>query len=127
MSAIREIMTEEATICTPLTSIENIEKLMADTNSNEIVVVDTILEKHVVGTINRNDIDAKAQSQEVKPESLNAEQCMRPILFKVRDDISIEECDRILEANKLDHLVIVDEQGHLCGVYNPARLLPVEQ
>lgn len=127
MSDIREIMTPEPTICTPLTSIENIEKLMADTNSRQILVVDTFEEKHVLGTISRSDIDAKADVQDVKPESLNAEQCMRPILFKARETASIEECDRILEQNSLDHLVILDGEGHLCGVYNPARLLPVEQ
>lgn len=127
MSDIREIMTTEPNICTPLTSIENIEKLMADTNSKEILVVDTILEKHVVGIINKSDIDAKAEAQEVKHESLNAEQCMRPTPFQVRETTSIEECDRILMANKIDHLVIVDEEGHLCGVYKPAGLLPVGQ
>jgi IMP dehydrogenase len=127
MSDIREIMTADPNICTPLTSIENIEKLMADTNSKEIVVVDTIEEKHVVGMINKSDIDAVAESKEVKHESLNAEQCMRPIIFQVRETTSIEECDRILEDNKIDHLVIVDAEGHLCGLYNPAGLLPIEQ
>lgn len=127
MSDIREIMTADPNICTPLTSIANIEKLMADTNSKEIVVVDTLEEKHVVGMINKADIDAKAQVQEVKHESLNAEQCMRPIIFQVRETTSIEDCDRILEANNIDHLVIVDEEGHLCGVYNPAGLLPIGQ
>ena len=120
-------MTAEPSICTPLTSIEFIEKMMADTNLKEILVVDTIEEKHVLGTINKKDIDAKAEELEVKPESLNAEQCMRPIMFKVRENASIEECDRILEENNINHLVIVDEQGHLCGVYNPAKLLPIEQ
>lgn len=120
-------MTAEPSICTRLTSIEFIEKMMADTNSKEILVVDTMEEKHVVGTINKNDIDEKAEALEVKPESLNAEQCMRPIMFKARENVSIEECDRILEENKIDHLVIVDEKGHLCGVYNPAKLLPMEQ
>ncbi|MEA9357396.1 CBS domain-containing protein [Bacteriovorax sp. PP10] len=127
MSDIREIMTADPNICTPLTSIENIEKLMADTNSREIVVVDTIEEKHVVGMINKSDIDAMAEAREVKHESLNAEQCMRPIIFQVRETTPIEECDRILKANKIDHLVIVDEEGHLCGLYNPAGLLPIEQ
>jgi CBS domain-containing protein len=127
MKDIREMMTAEPTICTPLTSIENIEKLMAETNSKEILVVDTILEKHILGTINKKDIDIKAENLDIKPESLNAEICMRPILVKVRETTTIEECERILEANKLDHLVIVDEEGHLCGVYKPAGLLPVGQ
>lgn len=120
-------MTMEPTICTPLTSIENILKMMLDKNTKEVLVVDTILEKHLVGTINEKDIRAKSEVQDVDPESLNAEQCMRPILVKVRETVSLEECDRLLSDNGIDHLPVVDEEGHLCGVYNPASLLPVGQ
>lgn len=100
---------------------------MVDLNTKEVLVVDTILEKHLVGTINEADIQAKSTVQDVSPESLNAEQCMRPITLKVRETTSIEECDRLLEEHKIEHLAIVDEYGHLCGVYNPAGLLPIRQ
>lgn len=120
-------MTTEPTICTPLTSIENIQKLMTEKSTKEVWVVDTILEKHLVGTINEKDILEKARTMEVEPTSLNAEQCMRPISVKVRENVTLEECDRILDEKKVDHLVIVDEEGHLCGVYNPASLLPIRQ
>lgn len=120
-------MTTEPIICTPLTSIENIQKLMAEKSTKEIWVVDTILEKHLVGTINEKDILEKSKTMEVEPTSLSAEQCMRPITVKVRENVSLEECDRILSDKKIDHLVVVDEEGHLCGVYNPATLLPIRQ
>ena len=120
-------MTTETVICTPLTSIENIQKLMSDKNTKEILVVDTILEKHLVGTINEKDILERSKALEVDPTSLNAEQCMRPILAKVRENVSLEECDRILNDKHMNHLVVVDAEGHLCGVYNPTALLPIRQ
>lgn len=100
---------------------------MAEKNTKDVWIVDTILEKHLVGTVSEKDILKKAQVMEVEPTSLSVEQCMRPIVAKARENISIEECDRILSDKKIDYLAIVDEGGHLCGVYNPAALLPIRQ
>lgn len=120
-------MTTGMNICTHLTSIENILKLMTEKNTNEIFVVDTILEKQLLGTINKEDIVKKAEIMSVDVNSLTMEECMKPILFKAREDLSIQECDRILKAHQLDHLAIVDVNGHLSGVYTPAELLPIRQ
>jgi len=120
-------MTTGPIMCTHLTSIENIQKLMVEKNAKEVWVVDTILEKHLIGTINEKDILEKSKTMEVDPTKLSVEQCMRPITAKVRENASLEECDRILSDKKIDHLVVVDEEGHLCGVYNPTTLLPIRQ
>lgn len=116
-------MTTEPLLCTPLTSIENIQKLMSEKGTSEVLVVDTILEKHLVGIINSHDIDTKSADQDVDPTSLNAEQCMRPVLITARETASVEECVRILEDNHLEQLAIVDEEGHLCGIYDRANLI----
>lgn len=105
-------------MCTPLTSIENIKKIMEDNDSEEILVVDTMLEKHLVGIIYGNDISARSFEQSVVPSSLNAEQCMKPVPVTARENITLEECQRILDANHLEHLAIIDDEGHLCGVYD---------
>ena len=127
MSDIKDFMTTGTSICTHLTSIENIQKLMIENNTKNVWVVDTFLEKHLLGTVNESDILNKSKIMEVDPTSLTVEQCMKPILVQVREDVSIEECDRILNDKKLDSLAIVDEEGHFCGIYNPASLLPIRQ
>lgn len=104
-------------MCTPLTSIENIKKIMKDNDSEEILVVDTMLEKHLVGIIYGNDISAKSFEQSVVPSSLNAELFVKPVPVTARENITLEECQKILDANHLEHLAIIDEEGHLCGVY----------
>ena len=120
-------MTTGTIICTHLTSIENILKLMAEKTTEVVWVVDTIYEKHLLGTINKDDITNMAKIKRVEPKSLTMEECMKPILIKVREDINIKECDRILNDNKLEHLAVVDQEGHLRGVYSPADLLPMRQ
>lgn len=120
-------MTTGMSICTHLTSIENIQKLMTENNTKDVWVVDSILEKHLIGSVNQDDILKRSEIMDVDPTSLTVEQCMKPIIFLAREDITIEECDRILSDNNLEHLPIVDEKGHLRGVYNPMDLLPIRQ
>ena len=100
---------------------------MTENNTKEVWVVDTILERNLIGTISENDIIKRSKIMDADPKSLTVEQCMKPILVKVLDDATIEECDRLLNERKLDQLAIVNKEGHFCGVYNPASLLPIRQ
>lgn len=118
MNDIRDLMTTEPLICTPLTSIDNIKKIMEEHNAEEILVVDTILEKHLVGRIYGNDISLKSVDQGVPPSALNAEQVMKAINVTMRETATEKECLRLMDLNQIDTLAIVDEEGHLCGVYN---------
>ena len=118
-------MNTEPPLCTPFTSIENIRKLMSEHGTKEVLVVDTILEKHLLGMISDADITEKSLDQHVKPEELNAEQCMKPVLVTARETFSLDECERLVESHHLDHLAIIDEEGHLCGIFDPKLLLPV--
>lgn len=119
-------MTVDTPMCTPFTSIENIQKLMHENDSEEILVVDSMLEKHLVGIIHETDIIKFSQDQNLSPESLNAELFMRPVSITGRENISLEECQRILDENHLEHLAIVDDEGHLCGVYDRVNHLKIE-
>ncbi len=91
---------------------------MEDNNANEIMVVDTILEKHLVGKIYGNDISAKSVDQSVSPSALNAEQVMKPVGVTMRETATEKECLRLMDLNQIDSLAIVDDEGHLCGIYN---------
>jgi CBS domain-containing protein len=117
-------MRTEPLLCTPLTSIENIQKLIAENGVDEILIVDTLLEKHLIGVINTKDIEVKSADQDVDPFSLNAEQCMRDLPITARETATLEECLILMDKYHVNHLPIIDKEGHLCGVYdskNPIR------
>lgn len=120
-------MNTEPITCTHLTSIENIQKLMESTNTKEIFVVDTLLENHLLGTIKESDILKESSLEEVKPESLSVEQCMKPVSITVRETASFEECYGVLNHYDIAEVPVVDEEGHLCGVYNRASLNLIRQ
>lgn len=123
MTDARDYMKKELPLCTPLTSIENIKKLMAEKTTDEVLVVDSLQEKHLLGTININDILAKTLGQKILPSELNAEQCIRPFSVTVREDASAEECKRIMSINHLSKVAVIDGSGHVCGVIESANLM----
>lgn len=118
MNDIRELMTTGPLICTPLTSIENIQKIMKEGQAKEIFVVDTLLEKHFIGIIHGEDIFLKATQENVAPSSLNAEKFIRALPVTIRETANEKECLRLMDLKSIDQLVVTDEEGHLCGVYH---------
>ncbi len=118
MDIVKDFLLDKAPMCTPLTSIENIIKFMAENDADEVFVVDTMEERHLLGVIYKEDIDAIAAEDGVVPESLNAERCMRSVCASAENSISLEECQRILDDNHLKHLPVIDEEGHLTGSYD---------
>ncbi|MBC7711920.1 MAG: CBS domain-containing protein [Rhizobacter sp.] len=120
---VRNFMRTEVPLCTPLTSIENIKKLMEEKSTDEVMVVDTILEKHLIGTISVNDIYAKSISNNVPATELNAEQCIRSYSVTVRETTTPEECKRVMDLNHMTRIAVVDDQGHVCGMIESSNLM----
>lgn len=116
-------MLKELPICTHLTSIDNIKKLMAENKTNEVLVVDTIMEKHLLGMISDDDISASAVGLSVLPSSLNAEQCMRPVRYTIKSNASLEECQAFMHDHHLTKVAVVDEEGHVCGIFDQEILM----
>ena len=116
-------MRTELPLCTPLTSIENIKKLMEEKTTDEVLVVDTMLERHLIGTINVNDIYAKSVGNNVPASDLNAEQCIRSFSVTVRENATPEECKRLMDLNHLTKIAVIDDQGHICGMIEASNLM----
>ena len=96
---------------------------MAEKGTDELMVVDTLLEKHLVGTINDKDITEMSIKQNVDPLELNAEQCIRPIAVSINDTATMAECERLMELRHIDKISVIDEEGHLCGVLDRSNLV----
>jgi CBS domain-containing protein len=109
-------MVTDPAICTYLTSIDNIKRLMEEKGVHEVVIVDTLLEKRFLGIIHQDDIVKKSQDLGVDPSGLNAEQCIRSVMTTAPETTSLKECYQIMEYNNIQTLVIVDDERHVCGI-----------
>ncbi len=122
MNEVRDIMVKDASICTFTTSIDNIKKIMTETGQEEILIVDTLQEGHLLGKINSNTISRVSAEKSVLPSQLNAEQCMTPVEDVVGQNVSIDDCLRLMEEKHISRIPVIDEQGHCMGIVDKNNL-----
>jgi CBS domain-containing protein len=122
MNLVRDIMIKDPTICTATTSIDNIKKIMSDTGREEILIVDTLVEAHLVGKINGNTISRISTEKSVLPSQLNAEQCLTPVGAVIGQNVSAEECLQLMNEKHISRIPVIDEQGHCCGIVDKDNL-----
>lgn len=122
MNVARDIMVKDPSICTVTTSIDNIKKMMSDTGREEILIVDTLFEAHLLGKINSNTISKISTEKSVLPSQLNAEQCLSPVEVVVGQNVSVEDCKKLMNEKHISRIPVVDELGHCCGIVDKDSL-----
>jgi len=115
MNLVSEIMNANPACGTPLTRIEEIERLMKEQNCDEIPIVDSHSEKNLIGIITKNEIKKIADEQGVKHSELNTEQCITKNPPVVYIESSIDECFRLMDLNHLCRIPVIDAGLHFCG------------
>src|ERR1700751_6132206 len=101
MNLVKDVMINDSSLCTTLTSVDNIMKMMNDFNRKEIYLVDTLEEKHLLGTVNEKDILKLSEELGVPTSRLNTEQCMTDVTASVGQNVAMEECVRVMDHEHL--------------------------
>ena len=113
---VKEIMTVDPACCTAETNLQEVAKLMVDHDCGEIPVVDNQSTKKPIGVITDRDIVIRAVAKGNNPLDLTAADCMTKPCVTVTPAMSIEDCGRILEQNKIRRVPVVDTAGSCCGI-----------
>ena len=90
--------------------------MMVDHDCGEIPVVDNKETKLPIGVITDRDIVCRTVARALNPLDLTAADCMSEPCVTVTPDMSVEECSRILEENKIRRVPVVDADGSCCGI-----------
>ena len=113
---VKEVMTADPACCTAETSLKEVAKLMVDHDCGEIPVVDKKDTKKPIGAITDRDIVVRAVAKGNNPLDLTAADCMTEPCVTVTPQMSIEDCARVLEQNKIRRVPVVDTAGSVCGI-----------
>jgi len=111
---VREIMTADPTCCTSDTTLQEVAQMMIDHDCGEIPVVDDT--DMPIGVITDRDIVCRTVGRGLNPLDLTAGECMTAPCVTVTPEMSVEECCRILEDNKIRRVPVVDADGCCCGI-----------
>jgi len=113
---VKDVMTADPACCVSETGLEEVAKMMIDHDCGEIPVVGNKETKLPIGVITDRDIVCRTVGRGLNPFDLTVADCMSKPCVTVTPDISVEECSRIMEENKIRRVPVVDADGSCCGI-----------
>ncbi len=113
---VKEIMTADPACCTSQTGLQEVAQMMVDNDCGEIPVVENRENNLPIGVITDRDIVCRTVARGLNPLDLTVADCMSKPCVTVTPDMSVEECSRILEENKIRRVPVVDADGSCCGI-----------
>src|SRR5437660_9469770 len=119
---VKEVMTADPACCISETALQEVAQMMVDHDCGEIPVVDNKETKLPIGVITDRDIVCRTVARALNPLELTVADCMSKPCVTVTPDMSVEECSRILEENKIRRVPVVDADGSCCGIVALADL-----
>ncbi|MDB5050748.1 MAG: hypothetical protein JWO30_3819 [Fibrobacteres bacterium] len=119
---IKEIMTENPICCVRETALEEVARMMVENDCGAIPVVEDQESWKPVGIITDRDITVRAVAEGRNPLEMTAEEVMTISPVTVREDASVEECIREMEAHQLRRVLIVDANQSCSGIVSVADI-----
>jgi CBS domain-containing protein len=113
---VKDVMTADPACCTSETTLQEVAQMMIEYDCGEIPVVNNERTKVPIGVITDRDIVCRTVAVGLNPLDLTVADCMSKPCVTVTPDISLEECSRILEENKIRRVPVVDANGSCCGI-----------
>ncbi len=119
---VKEVMTPSPACCGAETTLREVAKMMVDNDCGEIPVIDSKETKRPVGVVTDRDIVCRTVALGKNPLDLTAGDSMTTPCVTVTEDMSVDDCSRVMEENKIRRVPVVDQDGACCGIVAVADL-----
>jgi CBS domain-containing protein len=116
---VRDIMTEQLASCAPDAAVEDAAAMMVESDCGAIPVIDPRTQK-AVGVVTDRDIVCRAVAGGRNPVGMKVDEVMTMPITAVSPATSLEECLAKMEEARVRRMLVVDEQGKLCGIVSQA-------
>jgi CBS domain-containing protein len=113
---VKEVMTADPACCISDTALQEVAQMMVDHDCGEIPVVENKETKLPIGVITDRDIVCRTVARGLNPLDLTVADCMTKPCVTVTPEMSVEECTRVMEENKIRRVPVVDAAGSCCGI-----------
>lgn len=117
---VEDIMSSSPVTCMKDTSLHQAAQWMVDCNCGALPVVDS--GNKPVGVITDRDITCRTVARGRNPLELTVADAMTAPAATVFRDTSVEDCVRLMEDNQVRRMVVLDEDGTVCGMVAQADL-----
>jgi CBS domain-containing protein len=118
---VSNIMTPSPATCHRGTKLTEVAKLMHQCDCGAIPVVEEGT-NHPVGIITDRDITVRAVAEGRNPLELTAGDCMTTPVESISCKASLDECTDKMENSQVRRMVVVDQDGKICGIVAQADI-----
>lgn len=112
----QEIMTKNPTLCLATTKLDEVARLMVDSDCGEIPVVRSKEKAELLGVVTDRDITCRAIALGKSPSATPASEIMSSPAVTVSPETDLMQCCKIFEEKEIRRLPVVDQKGHCIGM-----------
>jgi CBS domain-containing protein len=116
---VRDIMTAEPACCDPDTGLQDVARMMLDNDCGAIPVCE---DGKPVGIVSDRDIAIRAVAEGRNPIEMTASEIMSSPVETVTEDTSIDDLFDLMEDKQIRRVVVVDDEGAVCGIVAQADI-----
>ncbi len=112
----QDIMTKNPTLCVTNTKLDEVARMMVESDCGEIPVVRSKEKAELLGVVTDRDICCRAVAAGKSPSLTSASDIMSSPAVTVSPDTNISECYKLFEEREIKRLPVVDQRGHCVGI-----------
>jgi CBS domain-containing protein len=120
----RDVMTPDPACCSPSTILDQVAKLMVQSNCGEIPIVDS--SDQPIGVVTDRNIVCRVVAEGKNPSGHTADSCMSAPVVTIRTDAPLEDVISTMEDHQIRRLPVVDNGGCFTGIISQADVASVE-
>lgn len=112
----QEIMTKNPTLAVATTKLDEVARLMVESDCGEIPIVRSKEKAELLGVVTDRDICCRAVATGKNPSHTQASEVMSSPAVTVSPDTDLMQCCKLFEEKEIRRLPVVDQKGHCVGI-----------
>ena len=117
---VRDAMTANPAFCLVSTPLPEVARLFVEHDCGAVPVLDNRDARKPIGIVTDRDIACRVVAEGKDALRLTAGDCMTSPCLSVDEETSLEDCCRLMEANRVRRIVVVDLDGRCSGIVSQA-------
>lgn len=122
MMKVKKVMTKDPICCVPETPLKAVAHIMFEKNCGAVPVVENFDTMKPVGIVTDRDIAINTVAFGKDPLFMTAAEIMSFPVLTVKPDTSMDDCFEIMENNKVRRIIVLNDDGAICGIVAQADI-----
>lgn len=120
----KDVMTPDPACCARTTTLDQVAKMMVQSDCGEIPVLD--VNDQPIGVVTDRDIVCRVVADGKNPMAYTAETCMTQPVVTVHQDASLQDVVETMEKYQIRRVLVTDERGGCAGIISQADIARAE-